>query len=97
MKLAKGTAGMCWPNVPFAVTLKVRDEAKLSRLTRPRNGSADVDGAVSVSGRISRVPMALPLPVPKNDCRMSSSAMVWPASTEKVVICPSAMVPPLGV
>ena len=41
-KLANGMAGMYWPNVPLAVRLNVREEAKVSRFCRPFDDALDV-------------------------------------------------------
>ena len=82
----------------FEVTLKVRDEAKLARFASPLNGMPGVDVASWVSGRISRVPIALPVPVANQLLRMSSRAMVRPGSMLNVVCWPWVMpLSPLGV
>src|SRR6185436_4380887 len=85
MKLAKGMAGMYWPKVPFAATLKVREEAKLTRLARAPMGGAVGELVIWVRGLISSTPMAFCVPVPNQLLRTSSSAMVRPGSMEKVV------------
>src|SRR5712671_2362541 len=61
-KAANGMAGMYWPNVPLAVVLYVRLEAKVRMLARPAGSAVAVlavleVGAV-VSGRTSSVPVA---------------------------------------
>ena len=55
MKLANRMAGMYWPKVPFAVTLKVRDEAKVARLARPVKAEPCVEVASWVGARNANV------------------------------------------
>jgi hypothetical protein len=67
------------------VTLKVREDAKVTRFGSVPGTASEVDFASSVSGRTSSAPMALAVPVPNQLLRMSSRATVRPGSIENVV------------